>query len=331
MSSSSNPSLVYAERNGQSLENPVSARDFLKTYPRGAYTTMRTVALKSIFQYNVHMTRLAQSVALMMESEEKKGAPRPTGEWVDQITRPEPLRALVGSALRGAVSRYCRLFDWERRFPEREEGARRISADGELKVVVLITWEAEQAKEAQLLVHLSPLNSPRDPPVKLLVRPAHRSNAVAKDSQWVREAAALEADKAADVEEIVLLGPDGTLLEGVTSNFFAVYSDAIWTAPSGVLEGTVRNLLLKTCQEKGVPVRLEAPPLSSASEWGGAFITSTSRLVLPADAVSWAGLKEMGVQGVPGADLAFREPYHPLLRRVKELVEEEFFNASQPY
>ncbi|KAJ1959191.1 hypothetical protein IWQ62_004709, partial [Dispira parvispora] len=60
------------------------------------------------------------------------------------------------------------------------------------------------------------------------------------------------------------------------------------TAPPGsVLLGTIMKLVLKVCEENHIPVEYRHPTLSEArnTEWWGAFITSTSRLVLPIHAI----------------------------------------------
>jgi branched-subunit amino acid aminotransferase/4-amino-4-deoxychorismate lyase len=38
---------------------------------------------------------------------------------------------------------------------------------------------------------------------------------------------------------------------------------------------------LQVCQEQGVPVQLQAPQMCDIDIWRGAFISSTSRLLLP--------------------------------------------------
>lgn len=45
--------------------------------------------------------------------------------------------------------------------------------------------------------------------------------------------------------------------------------------------------LLQVCGEHDVPVRLEAPSLSDIDSWQGAFISSTSRLLLPVSEVMY--------------------------------------------
>jgi branched-subunit amino acid aminotransferase/4-amino-4-deoxychorismate lyase len=65
----------------------------------------------------------------------------------------------------------------------------------------------------------------------------------------------------------------------------------LYTAGVGILEGTVRRLVLEVCASTpGMPrVELRAPLVHdlAAGRWAGAFITSTSRLVLPIDEVAF--------------------------------------------
>ena len=77
------------------------------------------------------------------------------------------------------------------------------------------------------------------------IRGAPRSNAEAKDSEWVRQRQGLMASKPQDVNELLLAGADGTILEGLSSNFFVVMDGALHTAGEGILPGTVRDLTLQ--------------------------------------------------------------------------------------
>ena len=82
---------------------------------------------------------------------------------------------------------------------------------------------------------------------------------------------------------------DGAILEGSQTNFFAIEPAGagkpshVRTAGDGVLEGTVRRLLLEVCEREGIPVVLTPPQLADAARWEGAMISSTSRLLLPVD------------------------------------------------
>lgn len=166
------------------------------------------------------------------------------------------------------------------------------------------------------------------PPIKVEIGGAPRANAKAKDSNWVRERRHLEALKPADVNEIVLHDEGGTLLEGTQTNFYAVMEGKLWTAGEGVLEGTVRRLLLQVCSAHNIDVVLDPPPnIKDLAKWEGALLSSTSRLALPID---WVGVPEEGNAFVEGTDVSRSFQYDDgcLTRRLAQWVEEEVAQAS---
>lgn len=73
-----------------------------------------------------------------------------------------------------------------------------------------------------------------------------------------------------------------------------VQDGVVHTAGDGILEGTVRRLVLEVCAEDGVPVVLAPPTLASVATWAGAFLTSTSRLVLPIDTLAYSSAYAAG-------------------------------------
>eukprot|EP00775_Hariotina_reticulata_P005354 gene5354-5590_t len=151
-----------------------------------------------------------------------------------------------------------------------------------------------------------------------------RVNAKAKDSEWVRQRQELEASKAVGVNEVLLVTPEGAVMEGLTSNFFVLSSAGeVETADAGVLSGTVRELVLQVCQELNVPVKLQPPQLSNIDSWQGAFISSTSRLLLPAAEVMYEG---------PFGHMhskVFHEQ-HPILQQLEQRVKAEVVDSSEP-
>lgn len=116
-----------------------------------------------------------------------------------------------------------------------------------------------------------------------------RNNAVLKDSLWVkysfstvlftRQRDAYYKKSGKSVEEIIL-SENGLIFEGGQSNFFAVKNGTVYTKGEGVLQGTVRNLVLTICEKLGIPTCLEAPRVDEIPLWDACFITSTSRFVM---------------------------------------------------
>jgi branched-subunit amino acid aminotransferase/4-amino-4-deoxychorismate lyase len=87
--------------------------------------------------------------------------------------------------------------------------------------------------------------------------------------------------------EEMLLFADGAIMEGLSSNFFAVKDSTLYTAGDGVLLGTVRDLIIKECKARGVQVQLLPPSMHEIDQWDGCIISSTSRLALPVDQLIW--------------------------------------------
>jgi branched-subunit amino acid aminotransferase/4-amino-4-deoxychorismate lyase len=81
--------------------------------------------------------------------------------------------------------------------------------------------------------------------------------------------------------EALMVDERGHILEGLSSNFFAVRQRELWTAEEGVLAGTTRAWVLELARGLGIPVKLEGAPLDDLSQFAEAFITSASRAVLP--------------------------------------------------
>lgn len=96
----------------------------------------------------------------------------------------------------------------------------------------------------------------------------------------VREAAA------AGAHEALLRGRSGELAEGATSNLFLVEGGVVRTPPAaaGILPGITRSLALEVLDELGIPAGTEALAPSRLLDADEAFLTSSSREVLP---VTW--------------------------------------------
>ena len=76
------------------------------------------------------------------------------------------------------------------------------------------------------------------------------------------------------------MAPDESLLEGLSSNFFAVRDGVLHTEGDRVLLGVTRALVLEVAQ--GIlPVQRTAVRRGRLPELSEAFITSVSREVLP--------------------------------------------------
>jgi branched-subunit amino acid aminotransferase/4-amino-4-deoxychorismate lyase len=97
----------------------------------------------------------------------------------------------------------------------------------------------------------------------------------------VNHLARMNALKAGEHEGL-LVDRHRCVTEGSTSNLFIVQDGVLLTAPDeDVLAGVTQLELLKLAGELGLPVLQRPLPLAERVHWNEAFLTSTSRHVLP--------------------------------------------------
>lgn len=77
----------------------------------------------------------------------------------------------------------------------------------------------------------------------------------------------------------VLLSDDGKILEGMTSNFYAVKGNMLVTAQKGILLGVTRRAVLRLARGEGMSIEYRAPKVGE--KFNEAFLTSSSRGIVP--------------------------------------------------
>jgi thiol oxidase len=319
---------------GRAARSELSSKQWLVQSPKGAYTTARTCGEGTrIFEWDMHVERTAASAAAMLSGGSSAAAAPPAGaeelmseELMSSVGTAAALRPRLDESVAAAVRAYRGIHPGE----------------GELKVTVLVSWQTdidvhvtsstcERAAKSppgaishprsSVHVHIGPLPPIPPPPIRVEVRGSPRSNAAAKDSSWVAERAPLEALLRPDFNELLLATGDGQILEGSQTNFFVLQDGGLVTAGEGVLAGTVRRLVLEVCEREGVPVTLRPPRLDDCSRWDAAFVSSTSRLLLPVNEIYTPE------EGRPStdADLKCRIEYlqDSLALRLRDMVERE--------
>ena len=78
-----------------------------------------------------------------------------------------------------------------------------------------------------------------------------------------------------------LLVKNGRILEGMTSNFFYVLEERLFTAQRDILLGVTRTMVIRAARGRGMEVGYRALKLSQLPALQEAFITSSSRGVVP--------------------------------------------------
>ena len=79
----------------------------------------------------------------------------------------------------------------------------------------------------------------------------------------------------------VLLTKNGKILEGMTSNFYAIKGKTLVTAQRGILLGVTRRVILRLARGQGMSIRVAYRAPSVNEKLNEAFLTSSSRGVVP--------------------------------------------------
>jgi branched-chain amino acid aminotransferase len=105
-----------------------------------------------------------------------------------------------------------------------------------------------------------------------------RQNPAAKTTGWMHER---EGVKLPDgIYTGLLLDSDGNILEGTTSNFYAILDNELRTAGGGVLSGIAQQIVFAIAPAI-MPLRQDAVNIQDIPRLAEAFITSSSRGIVP--------------------------------------------------
>jgi branched-chain amino acid aminotransferase len=138
----------------------------------------------------------------------------------------------------------------------------------------------------------------------------------AKSTDFI--AASRESKAALDpgIHELLMVDSQGHILEGISSNFYAVCQGVLRTAEEGVLAGITRSIVLQEAAAT-VPIDYRPVRVSDLAHVTEAFITSSSREVMP---VIQIDTQIIGA-GQPGPIAqALLEKYRAYLARSAETV-----------
>jgi len=143
-----------------------------------------------------------------------------------------------------------------------------------------------------------------------------RQNAEAKTTGWMHDREKLEATLPPGIYTSLLLDAAGNVLEGATSNFYAILDGVLYTAGEGVLPGIGQQIALEVAAEV-LPVRRQPIHVNDVPRVSEAFITSASRGIVPV--VEIDGIK-LG-DGTPGAlTKQLRERYEAAKQKYLEVL-----------
>jgi branched-chain amino acid aminotransferase len=105
----------------------------------------------------------------------------------------------------------------------------------------------------------------------------------AKLANYLASVLALRDAKAAGADEALVVSRGGLVVEGTTSNVFAVIGGRLLTPPVelGILDGITRGIVIEVARADRIEVELRALTPGELAGAQEAFITSTIREILP--------------------------------------------------
>lgn len=134
---------------------------------------------------------------------------------------------------------------------------------------------------------------------------AARHDPGAKTTNWLHDRQSFEASLPAGIFTGLLLDPDGEILEGLSSNFYAILGGELRTAGQDVLPGISQQIVFEIAPAI-LPLRREAVHVSEIPRLEEAFITSASRGIVPVIEIDSIQIGN----GTPGTKTrALREAY----------------------
>jgi len=139
----------------------------------------------------------------------------------------------------------------------------------------------------------------------------HSSAAGAKVGNYLMAVLASREARLANAAEALIVDGRGCVVEGATSNVFAVRSDGTLVTPpesDGILLGITRETVLTVAAALGIAVKLESLPLDALKGAAEVFVCSSIRELMPVVSVDGAKIGD----GRPGPTTlrlltAFRE------------------------
>lgn len=142
----------------------------------------------------------------------------------------------------------------------------------------------------------------------------------AKTTNYVSARAALVIARKVGAIEALYVNSHGDVLEGTTSNIFALRNGVMYTPCEGILSGITRECVLRLVRKKGlVEVREETLSLAALRAADEAFLTSSNREVMPVTRIDGQAIGP----GANGAtNFTRRGKVGPVTKRIMALFRE---------
>jgi len=165
---------------------------------------------------------------------------------------------------------------------------------------VRLSLSTEARREGAVFLAIEPLKPLADEiyqkGVRAITSRQERANPQLKSTAFITASEQARKELAAAGAFEALMLHHGRILEGLTSNFYFVRGGVLGTAAQGILPGVTRRLVLRLARLLGIPRSYRAMALEQLPAVDEAFITSSSRGIMPVVRIDG---QRVGL-GVPG-------------------------------
>ncbi len=232
-------------------------RGFL--YGDSVFETLRTYGGRP-FKLDEHLQRLARSAALVAMQ-----LPLPLSELRSEVERGIAQAGFEESVVRVMVTRGQGV----------ELGLDPALAERPLRVILILPLRAPPAEKYERGIKAVTYRTQR---ISDGIEAAG-----AKLGNYLLAVLASAAARKAAAEESLIVDRDGQLLEGATSNLFAVRDGQLLTPPlsSSILPGITRAVVLELARQLGVAVEERALHVAELASFSELFISSSIRELVP--------------------------------------------------
>jgi branched-chain amino acid aminotransferase len=212
--------------------------------PAGLYTTFRTYAERTrIIGLRAHLDRLY--------------LPAKVQEIVPAVRRQDDFREILSDSLK------------------------RLEGTHEARIRLILDTSVEPGTIYVLLQLMQALpNEVYKNGVRLDLSKTSREKPSLKQTEFISSSSSERKRVGREIFDILLTN-EGRILEGMTSNFFYVRAGLLCTAGRGVLIGVTRHTVIALAKQQGIEICYKALALSELPAIGEAFITSSSRGIVP--------------------------------------------------
>jgi branched-chain amino acid aminotransferase len=165
---------------------------------------------------------------------------------------------------------------------------------GDVRFRITVSKEAPQ----DFILSIEPFHPPTvkliEEGVRCITAPnSARENAAAKTTEWMHKRQALADAMPAGIYETFLLDSAGNILEGTGSNFYAILDGKLRTANEGVLKGISQQIIFEIAPAI-IPLDLRPVHISEISQLSEAFLTSSSRGIIPVVEIDGISIGKVG-------------------------------------